>query len=157
MLIVWTCRTPTRGRQDWRLAAEFSLVFLGMLLFSERTWKHHCVTLLLPFAVLCYYLAAWRPGPALRGYLIGTLIAVAALMTLTATGPFVDEMGKLAEVYGAYTWACLLLVAGLATLLRCRPVIPEGTHHERIPAGGLSRDDRAGRCLGRDGFVSARQ
>ena len=25
-----------------------------MLLFSERTWKHHCVTLMLPFAVLSY-------------------------------------------------------------------------------------------------------
>src|SRR5205823_14206012 len=27
----------------WPLAAEFSLIVLGMLLFSERTWKHHCV------------------------------------------------------------------------------------------------------------------
>ena len=30
---------------------EFSVVVLGMLLFCERTWKHHCVTLLLPFTV----------------------------------------------------------------------------------------------------------
>lgn len=118
LLIVWTCRTAVRDRAGWRLAAEFALVFLGMLLFSERTWKHHCVTLLLPFAVLCYYLAACRPLPALRGYLIGTLIVAALLMTLTVTGPFGDDMGKLAEVYGAYTWAYLLLVAALAVLLR---------------------------------------
>ncbi len=62
LAVVWTCRTPTEPRQGWRLAAEYSLVVLGMLLFSERTWKHHCVTLLLPFAVLCYYLFACRPG-----------------------------------------------------------------------------------------------
>lgn len=118
LVIVCTCRTPTTDRQSWRLAAEFSLVFVGMLLFSERTWKHHCVTMLLPFVVLCHYLAAARPGPVLRGYLIGTLVAIVFLMTLTITGPFGDELGKLAQVYGAYSWACLLLAACLATLLR---------------------------------------
>ena len=67
---------------------------------------------------------------ALRGYLVGTLIAVALLMTLTTTGASGnemgrlahDEMGKLAQVYGAYTWAILLLVAALVVLLekRCK-------------------------------------
>ena len=59
LLIVWSCRTPRAGpgANNPRLAAEFSLIVLGMLLFSERTWKHHCVTLLLPFAVLVRY---WR-------------------------------------------------------------------------------------------------
>src|SRR5262249_17996083 len=45
LLVVWACRTPTTQRASWRMAAEFGLVVLGMLLFSERTWKHHCVTL----------------------------------------------------------------------------------------------------------------
>jgi hypothetical protein len=121
-LIVWSCRTPTSPRANWRLAAEFSLVALGMLLFSERTWKHHCVLMLLPFAVLCYYLAACRPGPGLRRYLIITLAAVALLMTSTSTGlsPSLNRLGKLAQVYGAYVWANLLLVAALVTLLRQR-------------------------------------
>ena len=35
-------------RQGWRFAAECGLIVLGMLLFSERTWKHHAVTLLIP-------------------------------------------------------------------------------------------------------------
>src|SRR5262249_49266933 len=47
LFVVWTCRTPLDRRQGWQLAAEYSLVVLGMLLFSERTWKHHCVTLML--------------------------------------------------------------------------------------------------------------
>src|SRR5262249_13440520 len=74
LVVVWTCRTPTKDRRNgWRLVAEFSLVMLGMLLFSERTWKHHCVTLLFPFAVVSYYLGACRPGRGLRSYLIPTL------------------------------------------------------------------------------------
>src|SRR5262249_1556780 len=85
LLIMWTCRTPTADRQGWRLAAEYSLVILGMLLFSERTWKHHGVTLLLPFAVLSYYLAVCGPRALLRGYLIGSLAVVLLLMTSTST------------------------------------------------------------------------
>ncbi len=51
-LVVWRCRTPLTAQAGWRLCAEFALIVLGMLLFSERTWKHHCVTLMLPFGVL---------------------------------------------------------------------------------------------------------
>jgi hypothetical protein len=115
---VWVCRTPTRPRATWRLAAEFSLVLLGMLLFSERTWKHHCVTLLLPFCVICYYLAVCRPGEWLRSYLIGTLVCVAVLMTATSTTAGFARPGQLAQVYGAYVWSCLLLTAAVAVLLR---------------------------------------
>jgi alpha-1,2-mannosyltransferase len=119
-LVVWTCRTPTTPRHGWRLAAEFSLVALGMLLFSERTWKHHCVTLLLPFAVLTYYLAVCHPGRKLRAYLIGSLVAVVLLMTSTSTGSSAswERFGEGAEVYGAYVWAYLILAAALMVLLR---------------------------------------
>src|SRR5262249_58323236 len=119
LAVVWWCRTPTRPRQGWRLSAEFALVVLGMLLFSERTWKHHCVTMMLPFAVLCFYLAACQPGIKLRTYLIGTLAAVALLMAATSTSLLAWEgMAKLAQVYGAYVWAYFLLIAALAVLLR---------------------------------------
>jgi alpha-1,2-mannosyltransferase len=120
LLVVWSCRTPTAARAGWRMAAEFSLVVLGMLLFSERTWKHHCVTLLLPFGVLAYYLTACRTGPVLRGYLIGTLVVVTLLMTLTGTGVVesLERAAKIAQVYGAYVWGYLLLIAALVVLLR---------------------------------------
>jgi hypothetical protein len=148
LLVVWTCRTPVGVRgwglgvrkatisglsltpnpqpqtplvgQRWRLAAEFSMVVLGMLLFSERTWKHHCVTLLIPFSVIAYYLSAERPGPRLRGYLIGTLVAVVLLMLATSTGygERLDRAAKLAQTYGAYVWAYLLLLAALVVMLR---------------------------------------
>lgn len=118
LLIVLRCRTQLRRRQGWQWAAEFSLIVLGMLLFSERTWKHHCVTLLLPFTVLVYYLAACRPTFAVRCYLIGTLAAVVLMMSSTSTGLLPDRFAKLAQVYGAYVWAYLLLIAALLVMLR---------------------------------------
>ncbi len=123
---VWSCRTPIASRQGWRLAAEFSLVLLGMLLFSERTWKHHCVTWLLPFAVLSYYLAACRPGRLLRAYLIGSLALVLLLIASTSTTGFwdvLDEAAKRAQVYGAYVWANLLLVTALVVVLRVKEAV----------------------------------
>jgi len=123
VLVVWSCRTPLERRRGWRLPAEFALVVLGMLLFSERTWKHHCVTLLLPFAVLMYCLATCRLAPRLRQIVIGALAAATLLMLTTSTGPQGDDlsvMGKLAQVYGAYVWAYILLVAALAVVLRDR-------------------------------------
>ncbi|HKB35161.1 MAG TPA: hypothetical protein VKD72_01825, partial [Gemmataceae bacterium] len=126
-VVAWSCRTSFAEQPvSWRWAAEFSIVVLGMLLFSERTWKHHCVTLLLPFGVLCYYLAACRPGPALKAYLIGTLAVVALLML--STGAIVTDrdgelsgvhgLGEMAQVYGAYVWAYLILLAALVVTLR---------------------------------------
>lgn len=117
-LVVWRCRQRLAPRAGWRLAAEFSVVVLGMLLFSERTWKHHCVTLVLPFAVLCYYLSTCRPGYWLKCYLIATLAGVALLMAATSTvAPEWDALSKLAQVYGAYVWAHLLLIAALVVVL----------------------------------------
>jgi len=79
-LVIWTCRTPLAPHpKAWSLAVEFSLIVLGMLLFSERTWKHHCVTLLLPFATIVYYLATQRPTRKLRWFLIGILSTAAML------------------------------------------------------------------------------
>jgi hypothetical protein len=122
LAVVFACRTPTQPRESWRLAAEFSLVLLGMLLFSERTWKHHCVTLMLPFAVVVYYLQEVRTSWRMRGYLAGTLAVVALLMATTSTGLVgpLDRAAKLAQVYGAYVWAYLLLAAALIVQLRRR-------------------------------------
>ncbi len=123
LLVVWTCHVPTaKVRGGWRLAAEFSIVLLGMLLFSERTWKHHCVTFVLPFAVLSYYLAVCRPSGWLRNALIAGLAVVMLLMATTSTSLLGTALGKTAQVYGAYVWAYLILLTGLVTVL----LVPEG-------------------------------
>jgi hypothetical protein len=120
-LVVWTCRTPSGQRTGWRRAAEYGLIVVGMLLFSERTWKHHCVSLVLVFAVLLYALSALRLGAARRVVLIATLAAVVLLIGATSSGLFGttgDGVAKLAQVYGAYMWAHLALVAALIVVLR---------------------------------------
>jgi alpha-1,2-mannosyltransferase len=153
LLVVWRCRAPisatgktkAEARQGWPLAAEYALVVVGMLLFSERTWKHHCVTLLLPFAVVCYGIAT----QARRGWLIAAVVLATALMTTTSTGLYGENLGrtqdaaesismavgpaaliaatqsgfmtdsyaKLAQVYGAFVWAYFLLIGALAIQL----------------------------------------
>lgn len=129
LLVLWTCQSPTHSRQGWRLGAEFSLIVLGMLLFSERTWKHHCVTLVLPFGVICYYLSACRPSPVLaRG--LGAVLALAALLMATTSTMFYQDFAKQAQVYGAYTIAHLLLVGTLVYLLR-------RDEHALLPHGQL--------------------
>jgi hypothetical protein len=145
LVIVWTCRTPARERQGWPLAAECGLIVLGMLLFSERTWKHHAVTLALPFAVLAYALAQQREF-GWRAYLTGTLVAVVALMSVTSFSPsgvradperFAQSLGKQAQVYGAYVIAYLLLAAALAALLR-----KEAVSRASSPRQGVSPAER---------------
>lgn len=114
-VVVLVCRTPSAQRCGWRFAAEAGIVLLGMLLFSERTWKHHCVTLCVPLAVLCYRLA-WEEGRRRLGIaaaLIATLVLMASTSTL-GVGERLDDLGRLSQVYGAYVWAFVILVAALA-------------------------------------------
>jgi len=117
LLVIWSCRTRTDQSGGWRLSAEMSLIVLGMLLFSERTWKHHCVTLVLPFGVLCYYLSACSPSRGMAGYLIGTLTAAALLILATSDGFLPKSWAEPAQVYGAYVVAHFLLIAALVVLL----------------------------------------
>jgi hypothetical protein len=130
LLVLWTCRTSTSSRQGWRLAAEYSIVVLGMLLFSERTWKHHAVTLVLPFAVVCYCLATGHHGWRMRAYLAGSLASATLLIASTSTLAFKestsglvhiwDQLGKSAQVCGAFVWAYLILLVALVVLLRTK-------------------------------------
>jgi alpha-1,2-mannosyltransferase len=152
LLVVLCCRTPAPPpgpRAGWRLAAEFSLIALGMLLFSERTWKHHCVTLALPFAVLAYALA-YAPSARWRGALAAALALAVLLLFLPSLGPSADDdsalattFGKRAQVYGAYAAAELLLVGVLALLLR---KFPAGVRPD--PEGGGCGGQRPGHPAG---------
>jgi len=112
LLMVLVCRAPIKSadvpangvRRGWRLAAEYSLILVAMLLFSERTWKHHCVTLLLPFAVLCYGLAPWFPAGKRRAAAIAAAVA-ALLMLTTSSGVFGDDAPKVAQDFKGLTVA----------------------------------------------------
>jgi hypothetical protein len=108
VLMVALCRAPVRSaglpaadtRRGWRLAAEYSLILVAMLLFSERTWKHHCVTLMLPFAVLCYGLAALRVRSA-----GAAALAAGLLMATTISGVVGDDNPKVSRDFEGITVA----------------------------------------------------
>lgn len=125
-MLLWmaaVCRTPTADRRDWRLVAEFSIVVLGMLFFSERTWKHHFVTICLPVSVLVAAMEFRYGGnDRARRLLAAALGAVFLLMALTSTelagwlGP--GGFGhKYFQAGGAFFWAGVVLLSALSALL----------------------------------------
>ncbi|MGL4424459.1 MAG: glycosyltransferase family 87 protein [Gemmataceae bacterium] len=98
------------------LAAEFAFILLGMLLFSERTWKHHAVLLVIPMLVLTTATETrpgWRrPGLVLLG-LLGLLQWVPSAL---------PETGQdLCLVYGSTTMVYLVLVGTMGLLMRVVP------------------------------------
>jgi hypothetical protein len=151
LLAAWACRTPSGVRGGWRPAAEFGVVMLGMLLFSERTWKHHCVTLVVPFAVVCYCMTACAPRAGMRAYLAASLATALLLMLSAGTGTqdgrtlspdgLSQLFGKRAQVYGVYVLAYVVLLAALLTLLRRGDSAAAGEGTE-VP--GLTARRRAG-------------
>ena len=102
--IVWLCRS--RSREGPWFAAECSLIVLGMLLFSERTWKHHGVTLMVPFAVLMTQSSRWA---------VGTLLAAGLLTIVPSLLP--EAAQDLALTYGTHTAAFLLLIVGMCGVM----------------------------------------
>jgi hypothetical protein len=88
-----------------------------MLLFSERTWKHHAVVLLLPLAALTYSAAAVELPRRVRNFVIGALAASFVLMT--GPGMLPERAADLALVYGTHTLAFVLLTAAVGLLLSC--------------------------------------
>ncbi|WP_020476324.1 glycosyltransferase family 87 protein [Zavarzinella formosa] len=111
--IVWLCRVPLRPttenpapeRRGPALAAEFSFIMIGMLMFSERTWKHHCVTLLLPFVVLAAVVMTPTVSRRLRIWLAVVLAAATILIYSTSSGLIADDTPKVAERYSGLSLA----------------------------------------------------
>jgi len=133
VVVLVLCRAPRNERAGSRVAAECALMVLAMLLFSERTWKHHAVTLLLPFAVLTSWLFAADTPPRTRRGLVAVLAAVALLTTVP--GMFPEATADLALVYGTHTAAFLLLTAAV-----CARLVAAGRDAANLspPAASLS-------------------
>jgi alpha-1,2-mannosyltransferase len=107
-------------RQGVWFAAECGFILLGMLLFSERTWKHHATTTALPMAALvgCWVFGGIRGR--MRAYLLGTLTVATLLMTVPSLLPE-DPNGYDPQddclVYGTHTAAFVLLSVALAVVM----------------------------------------
>jgi alpha-1,2-mannosyltransferase len=130
-LLAVLCRTRTVRRTDPRLLGEFALIVLTMLFVSERSWKHHYVTLLLPYTYLMYEFALARGVTTRVRVLLSVAIWSSVLLMATTSnelgGMFAGPEGpKIAQGYGMFLWAGMLLY--LATAWRVwveRDCIPE--------------------------------
>ena len=130
LAVVLLCRWPARGerfREGWRFAAECGLIVPRMLLFSERTWKHHAVMLLTPGRRARLRRDA-RLSAARPSLWLGSLVASTLLMAVPEL--FGTPRADLALVYGTHTVAFLLLTAGICLIcLRNRGGIVELASH----------------------------
>ncbi len=120
-LLGFFCRTRTNRRDDPRWLGEFSLVVLTMLFVSERSWKHHYVTLLLPYTYLIGQLVNGSWGPRQRRIIQSGLGASVVLMGITAPGVgglFLDGRGAdYALFYGMFLWSGMALYVTTAWLV----------------------------------------
>ena len=117
-LLAWLCRTKTTKRDDPRLLGEFALIVLVMLFASERSWKHHFVTLLLPFTYLGFRAFDPRLSKNARIGIWTALLSAGILMASTSSefgGLFFHREGhKLAQFYGMFFWAGVILFIATA-------------------------------------------
>jgi alpha-1,2-mannosyltransferase len=117
-LLALVCRTRTNRRDDARLFGEFALVVLTMLFVSERSWKHHYVTLLLPYTYLMYRVGVVPLATRTRVGLTALMVLSALFMATTSSelgGLFARHQGhKIAQGYGMFLWAGVLLYGATA-------------------------------------------
>jgi len=123
-LLAWFCRFRPASRIDRVWLGQFSLVVLTMLFVSERSWKHHYITVLLPYSYLVF--RVWLDGRAKRwGPVKGitAALALSALLMLT-TSTEVGELAmggnghKLAQYYGMFLWSGVVLYVTTVWVLR---------------------------------------
>ena len=141
-VLAYFCRTKVRRRDDPRLLGEFSLVVLTMLFVSERSWKHHYVTLMLPFAYLVWQTLKLKRFSRPRLALVGALFAAELLMATTSSevgGIFSHHQGhKLAQFYGMFLWAGVVLYVATAWRVRLESAAPAEPEAKHIPAPHLT-------------------
>jgi alpha-1,2-mannosyltransferase len=134
--VVVLCRWPTHRaavpRAGPLLVAEFSLILVGMLLFSERTWKHHAVILIVPFILMGWVLSESAPARISRKGLFAVMLCVGALMWVPSV--LSQQSQDLAMVYGSSTAAFVLLLFACAYVLSCGgELVPQNSTGDASP------------------------
>ncbi len=146
-LLAFLCRTKTTDRRDPRMLGEISLIVLTMLFLSERSWKHHYVTLLLPYSYLVGEFFSNRLGPRARALLVGSWALTFSLMAAASAdlgGLFAEGQGhEIAQGYGSFLWAGVILYGMVAWRVWSRrtevsPSDPPESHSSSIPRSHLA-------------------
>jgi hypothetical protein len=126
--IGWLSRSRATHRRDDRLTCEFALVFIAMLLVSERSWKHHFVTMTLPYAALVAHVWPGRSNTCLRNSVRASIAAAFLMMAGTSSevgGWFAGGVGhKFAQAYGMFCASALVILLALSALHFKTPLTP---------------------------------
>lgn len=111
------CRTPGTRPEHQGNIGEYAIVFLAMLLLSERSWKHHYVLLILSHSFLFYYLLITKPTGWRRYLPTALMILAIVLHTFTSSFFFGDYWSDVLEAYGVHVIGILFLFAGCGIAL----------------------------------------
>ena len=109
-----------------------------MLFVSERSWKHHFVTLLLPYTYLVweFYFPASKPRPRLahRRRALGSRSCSWRPPRRELGGLFADGQGhEIAQGYGMFLWAAVVLYVAVAWRLWARRGLDGRADADRSP------------------------
>jgi hypothetical protein len=116
LAVVLLARAPMQvSRQGVWFAAECGFIVLGMLLFSERTWKHHATTTALPLAAVVGCWVFRSPSHRLKAFLFGTVAAAALLMTVPSL--LSEHPQDVCLAYGTHTAAFVLLTTAVGVVM----------------------------------------
>ncbi len=108
-MLGWSCRTTTADRRDPRVLLELAVVLIAMLLLSERTWKHHMVTLFI------VYLATWQ---MLTCYPWSSRVRFCLALGLILQFVLLHVSGSIVEYASVLTFGLVLCFVQNAIMLR---------------------------------------
>ncbi len=120
--LAWLCRTATADRRDARLMLELALMLLAMLLLSERTWKHHLVTLPLVYLACWRALACFEWSARATGLLVAGMTLQFLLLSASAEGLLGERLADDLHDRGIILVGLLLCFVQTAVMLRRIPV-----------------------------------
>lgn len=114
--IIWMFARTNENRSHIGYLGEFAMVFLAMLLMSERTWKHHQILLILPHIFLLSHLFTVKnPTKTTVFYL---LVISCFFHTFSSSFLWGKSLSAFLEAYGVHFWSNIMLFTACACTLR---------------------------------------
>lgn len=116
-MLAWACRRRVADRRDVRLALEFALILIAMMLLSERTWKHHATTLPLVYLSIWYALTHLHWGQLRRGVFVALLGAQWFMLVASSEGLLGDHLADQMMDGGIFCWGLMLAAIQIVVML----------------------------------------
>ncbi|BBM86963.1 glycosyltransferase family 87 protein [Candidatus Uabimicrobium amorphum] len=113
---IWVCAQTNEDRSHIGYLGEFAMVFLAMLLMSERTWKHHQILLILPHIFLLSHLFSIKNATKTTVFYL--LIVSCFFHTFSGSFLWGKHYSAFLQAYGAHFWSNIMLFSACAHITR---------------------------------------